>query len=266
MTARFIPSAILAWVLIIAGCKKADITADSNRETSNPIDIAMKKKPPVVNSCQVTQVVRWLDASTSLTMNFAYNTHGDPVSITQFPSHTGALNYTFEYDHKKRLTGFKGLHPGGSSGLFYHKYFYSSPSANAEIVMDSTYYFVTWTGEVMSFWYIGMATWYTYDSQGRIIRDSTVDSSFPYYTTVKNYSYDASGNRAGRTYDTKVNIHRTHKIWMFLDRDYSLNNPIIADTYNARGLPTSFDFPYGSGIYINFVEYMTKATITYDCD
>ena len=266
MNSRFIPSAILASVLIFAGCKKADISADKNSELPSPADIAMKKKPPVVNSCQVTQVVHWPGAFTMETMNFTYNTHGDPVSITQVPTpHTGAPNYEFEYDHKKRLTELRGMYASGTSGEFYHKYFYSSPSANAQVYLDSVYIFPEWTGGVLTSWYSAKASWLTYDAQGRIIKDSTIWTTEP-APIVTNYTYDASGNLTGRTYDSQVNVHRTHEIWMFLDRDYSLNNPITADTYNVQGLPTSFNFPFVSGQFLNFLTYMNRATITYACD
>jgi len=54
------------------------------------------------------------------------------------------------------------------------------------------------------------------------------------------YQYDASGNlvRPGVTYDDKVRIYRTNDIWMFLMRDYSKNNAVVANEYNAAGYPT----------------------------
>jgi hypothetical protein len=40
------------------------------------------------------------------------------------------------------------------------------------------------------------------------------------------------------SYDNKINPRRTNKIWMFVDKDYSANNPIPGPTaYNELGLP-----------------------------
>jgi len=61
----------------------------------------------------------------------------------------------------------------------------------------------------------------------------------PGFSLVNSYSYNADGNLAGHDYDDKINYHRTNRVWMFIDRDYSVNNPVIATyEYNDFGLPT----------------------------
>ena len=61
-------------------------------------------------------------------------------------------------------------------------------------------------------------------------------------STTSLYEYDKRGNLviADATYDKKTSIYRTHAIWMFLNRNYSLNNPVVATSYNANGLPLTF--------------------------
>ena len=106
-------------------------------------------------------------------------------------------------------------------------------------------------------------TYYRYDTWDRIVQDSTIWSFGS--AQVNKYAYDANGNLVGRTYDNKTNIHRTNRIWMFLDRDYSVNNPFPASDYNRSGLPTYFRFTYPGSYYLKFLAFFSEATITYDC-
>ena len=69
------------------------------------------------------------------------------------------------------------------------------------------------------------------------------------FNDVRLFNYDASGNMVGyNVYDNKINIHRTNKIWMFIDRDYSINNPhspyvaYSPGTYNSFGLPVQINY------------------------
>lgn len=214
------------------------------------------------NKCQIEKIVHTPCCGLSEAMMFAYNKMGDPVSITQLPTtNTGTPNYLFKYDKKNRLTELYGLYEGGNSGLFYHKYFYANPG-NSKIVLDSVYFFPVLKNNVMVSYYSAVASHLFYDKWDRIVKDSTVSSST---FVVNNFVYDIDGNLAGRTYDNKLNPHQTNKIWMFLDRDYSANNPFTADSYNKEGLPTSINFSNESGNYLKLIGLMHKATISYDC-
>lgn len=68
-----------------------------------------------------------------------------------------------------------------------------------------------------------------------------VDSLYFYGSFSGTYAhdlvYDASGNPTGRTYDNKLNMNRTNSVWMFITRDYSVNNPFTAKQYNDKELP-----------------------------
>ena len=50
-------------------------------------------------------------------------------------------------------------------------------------------------------------------------------------------------------YDDHKNLLRTDKVLQFLARDYSVNNPVSADNYNAGDLPTEFSPPYDFVFY-----------------
>ncbi len=91
-------------------------------------------------------------------------------------------------------------------------------------------------------------TTYTYDATCRVIKTTTIGIGGPedgFVPLVNEYSYDINGNLVlpGITYDNKVNIHRTNKVFMFVDRDYSMNNPFTAPAYNGYGLPQTVGTP-----------------------
>jgi hypothetical protein len=113
---------------------------------------------------------------------------------------------------------------------------------------------------------------YQYDNYGRIFQ---VSIEFPQepgaLPSTTTYNYDNNGNLipsnpANAVYDNKVNIHRTNDIWMFVDRNYSVNNPVKATTYNTKGLPLTFNQtpPPFEGFLYNLD--ISKSTIVYHCN
>jgi hypothetical protein len=74
-------------------------------------------------------------------------------------------------------------------------------------------------------------------------------------------------------YDNKINVHRTNKLWMFLDKDYSVNNPIDNGTYtyDQGNLPVTMatnTLSTVAAFYFMVVGYpnsMSTATIGYSC-
>ena len=69
------------------------------------------------------------------------------------------------------------------------------------------------------------------------------------------------------SYDTKIHLRRTNKMWMFIDRNYSVNNPFTAASYNSYGLPLMFDGrQYLQGL-ITLVPFISGNTaVTYNCN
>ncbi len=203
------------------------------------------------------------------TLRFAYNGAGNPVSVIRRVPRTGAPNFFFQYDKKNRLTDLVGSYGPTVHDVLeiWNIYFYD---AAGRIVKDSVYFFPEivdghpTAGEFGSAWVI----LYEYDTKDRVSKTSAVFS--PDFSQDETFSYDAAGNRTGDTYDNKVNFHQTNKIWMFLDRDYSVNNPVTkaSYTYNSAGLPATVSVSDGA---LNFLtipgegEGYVNAGIKYDC-
>ncbi|HEY6954976.1 MAG TPA: hypothetical protein VI385_07010, partial [Flavisolibacter sp.] len=214
------------------------------------------------------------------TIVFTYTSWGDPLTVTKFPkpffmSGYKGSNYSFTYDKKHRLIELiafetDSTHPSVPEIILRKKFFYDNPG-NGNVTRDSTYYMPT-----MGHHNFRSLTYYFYDKYDRIFKDSTFG---PEVLTplVYSYSYDANGNRtsiksdnhAGNVYtitysiyDNNTSILRTNKIWMFLERDYSVNNRFNAVSYNSRGLPTETNH---TEFKLCFDTYYDRAQITYGC-
>jgi len=195
---------------------------------------------------------------------FTYNRYGDPVSVIYTSTSSERPNFSFKYDNKKRLI--ESLSYFDNSTYYYwSKYKYNN---NGLIVSDSTYEAgviengvpVSGDGSVR------LVRNYIYDAQNRIVKIVQHWPDFPDEEGEAEWFYDANGNRQldpSRTdaYDSKMNIHRTHKVFMFIDRDYSLNNPVGATDYNAKYLPTKFASTNGRLLDVS----LANGQVTYKC-
>ena len=120
-----------------------------------------------------------------------------------------------------------------------------------------------------------------YDSYDRIDEDSFNFSNIPTTLTKSiTYTYNVAGNLSRVTtiipevnhteeinysgYDSRLNIHRTNKIWMLIDREYSVNNPIQAENYNQFGLPLKFRSP-GSNYPFVYGHNISNSDFKYEC-
>jgi hypothetical protein len=168
------------------------------------------------------------------TVTFTYDQWDNPVSVIRPHPATGAPNFLFRYDARHRLTDWIGAYQNFSSvgvtgAEFWHRYFYDS---KGNIVTDSNYTLAFIVNGTITSYDQANVEHLTYDAKGRVIRETG--------TYSLGYGYDSAGNNAvGDVYDNKVNFHRTNKIWMFLDRDYSVNNPFVANAYTFDWLPTN---------------------------
>jgi hypothetical protein len=200
------------------------------------------------------------------TATFTYDALGNPLAVNNTRVGTGIPNLVFKYDASHRLTEFQRPY---SNGLFeqWFKYVYD---ASGKIIADTSYVF----GTITPSWpptgsHQRRYTTYTYDNTCRVIKTTTIgiggpEDGFP--PNVFTYSYDATGNliRPGITYDDKVNIHRTNKIFMFVDSDFSMNNPYTAPGYNGYGLP-QIAGSATSGAYF-LARPVANAAFAYECD
>jgi hypothetical protein len=187
-----------------------------------------------------------------------YNDHNDPDSVIfDFPgSSLGPALFYFVYDADHRLIEYRADY-SREPGDFYikHTYVYSG----GIIVVDTTRAQVSGSGvEVHTL---------QYDLNGRVVREDRKVIEIDHLPVNEDaepfvFSYDASGNLAGDVfaYDNKVNFMRTNKVWMFTERNYSMNNRKGATSYNDHGLPLTFQEehrPY-------FLNYGPIA-LEYDC-
>jgi hypothetical protein len=213
--------------------------------------------------CDIIQMKApsYFEASDSNTYVFEYNQHGDPVKITPSIIGTGRPYHVFRYDKKHRLSDYIGRYENVAFE-FWHRYGYDNKN---RIVKDTFYIFGFYDEGPTSDLAPGRRIFtYEYDVKNRIIKTSIEFVFNPSYNSVELHTYDNNGNliRPGYTYDNKVNYHRTHPVWMFLDADYSENNAVLAVNYNDGGLPTFFNPPDYTE---TFLHYIPVTHIWYDC-
>jgi hypothetical protein len=191
-----------------------------------------------------------------------YNRNNDPVSfIHDGQAYTGNPNIVFKYDNRNRLLEYAALFSNNSYG-FVHRYTYNQQ----RIVADTEYVFGSY-GVPDSYAFKNIY-YPVYDNLGRVAQDSVVNytSYGTIATRIQPYVYTADGNRYNSiTYDNKLNPHRTNKIWMFIDRDYSINNPVPAVTYNGSGLPLTYDSKNVFNFHLMSFDYRGATTVTYEC-
>jgi len=202
------------------------------------------------------------------TASFTFDGYGNPLKVVNTFVSTGAPDLIFRYDALHRLSEFFRPYANGEFET-WSKYVYD---ASGRVAFDTTYVF----GSITPLWpptdfTQRRLTTYEYDGTCRVIKTSTIgiggveDGSPP---IVNTYTYDADGNliRPGISYDNKVNIHRTNKVFMFVDRDFSMNNPFTASTYNGFGLPQMVGSPT-AGPSVYFLQRVTDhSTFVYQCD
>lgn len=244
---------LLAGITMLTACKK-DLS-QQEEELSKPKGV--KEYKP----CEITKLVAydpWSPAARVFI--FEYNSKGDPVKITPSIIGTGTPKHEFRYDNKGRLTDYIGPYLNDAFE-FWHEYGYDSKD---RIVQDTLYIFGLY-GEEPTNGYppSHRIISYEYDSKDRISKSTTV-WTYGYPTDVAVFTYDDNGNliRPGFVYDNKINPLRTNRIWMFISRDYSMNNPWAGASFNDNGLPTTLVVPHTlaflSSVYPHYIEYACK--------
>lgn len=229
----------------------------------------------VYTGCRIKEIVSVAGEPPAVVQKreYSYNNNNDPVKVTVGPSQgMGLPDLSFAYDNKKRLVTFSGVfHVHTEFDFqFVHRYGYYQN----RVVTDTVYElgFFNAAGEPVN--YLNKFLKYLkYDALNRIIQDSMIllHPVFVSPAVVANIRYDANGNRiakdaAGVTpvvYDDKLNLYRTNRVWMLIYRDYSLNNPVGATSYNSVGLPLTYpaNDPTVTGVGVQ--AYAT--TLTYEC-
>lgn len=226
-----------------------------------PVIIPPKEEP----GCRITY---YKYSSFAITLNFAYNAAGNPVNAVTPPppGTTGFPNVYFSYDKFNRVSEFisyywlvldsnSRVNLTGTSYLQYIKYAYADDNPASMPVRD-TFRFGQYPGGPIM--YVGV---YEYDRDGRITKRTTPVNPID---NTKTYEYDANGNLIlpGVTYDSGKNYRGRNKVFMLIDKNYSVNNPFIATSYNAEGYPVLL-----SGFNSDLFLYHTVADfeMRFDC-
>lgn len=231
---------------------------------------------PHVPDCQIVKLkgeILYNDA-----VIISYNNKGNPVSMIRTLVGTGAPNFYFRYDKKHRITDYIGVYSDNVQFETWHHYVYSGNSTLP--VTDSVYTFgIVGSGPLPETVFYGRKyVNFTYDSYGRIVKAVEVQIQPIPGTTESIYTYNAAGNLTTIaamspdgtnttnyiSYDNKINMHQTNAIWQLIDRDYSVNNPFTAVSYNSSGLPTIIGGESSSGRFLDY-NFTGQLEIFYDC-
>lgn len=214
--------------VLVSGCKKVlDYIHDNNDK---------------VKKCRIESVIF------SDTISFLYNSHGDPVSLRYAkPVDVDAYSNdkAFRYDEQHRILLYLKGAIDYDRALQWHKYTYVSNY----LIIDTTWGYTEgdWSASDRpanaSFYYV---TKFELDGLGRIIKETTdfVPESSNEDLVVLAYAYDGNGNliKPGVTYSNEISMWQTNKVWMFLNRDYSVNSPVgLASEYNQHKLPVKLN-------------------------
>lgn len=221
----------------------------------------------------------------------SYNHAGDPVTMLPSVPDKYGEDYDdiyFRYDKSDRLVDFFFVYPAaepytvfplGSIDL-WHRFSYPGPRT----VVDSFFNYdgpgIPPVANPPAGYSTLTVSRYELDEKGRIMK-----TYIQYIASVASYNdtfytrYDGRGNVVipGITYDNKVNVYRTNKIWQLIFQDYSMNNPIYPATpfypattnitsFNKFGLPLQYAFNEGNPFPRIFLYQYSYLGISYSCD
>jgi len=265
--------AALAMVLVIVfgGCRKFFDWKHGGHHDHDP-------------GCRIKKMTMYEGADT-MYANFNYNHKGDPVSVITSAPSTGRPHFTFRYDHKGRLKEFLApysLEPNTN----YEQWFTYQYDWKGRIIGDTAYNFGYVENGVPQPIndFKSYATYYydAWDRVVKVVRTYLVPGLPQNPVTTEEYVYDDDGNlewwlRSSNTsptvienqmgpYGNKRNVRHTNKIWMFIDRNYSVNDEAGAVAHNAAGLPLRYEPPI-AGYYRSLLYSidLTNAELEYTC-
>ncbi|WP_153801272.1 hypothetical protein [Foetidibacter luteolus] len=190
---------------------------------------------------------------------FTYNKYGDPLSAVHSSDVSGVVNHFFKYDKLHRLTGYMYTYGKPPGFLSWEKYTYTN---DPRVIIDSLFSYGDggWPGDSPTDYFTVDVFKIILDNRGRIVKWWDID-----------FTYDAQGNLEypgeTYTYDNKVNIRRTSRTWMFIERDFSINNvkqSLGSLIYNKARLPQHLYDAHTPWAFLQ-LEY-NNAYITYSCD
>ena len=252
-----------ATMFLLSSCQKDLADLKKNEIKNTPL-------PGQTTYCRVESI--WQKATTGPGAQpdrfylVKYDEFENPIYITNSKISTAYPFHVFKYDSWHRLREYRGEY-GNGAFEFWHRYGYDN---QGRIGVDTVYIFGL-LGENPTLWNERRITTIEYDDQNRVSHTHRVSSLSQVGVSDQYFNYDANGNLiypawANVVYDDKVNMNRTNDIWQFLSKDYSMNNPFVAEEYNAQGLPTKTDFTPGAvGNWLQREFNIYNAEISYSC-
>ncbi|MET0466020.1 MAG: hypothetical protein ABW007_22855 [Chitinophagaceae bacterium] len=229
---------------VLTGCKKFD-------------DIGQPYPEDQLRSCGIEEFIFEAPHRPTDTLSISYNSNGDPVKITRTTPTTGFPDYIFKYKNN-RLSEFIGVYKNGTSTEVWHKYIYG---AGGLVAIDSVYTFAQIVNGKPHEPIDRYAITFNYDSRGRIIYEKwTYEDGYIY---EQHYEYTADGNLTGASYGNKVSFRRSNKIWMFLDRNYSVNDHLNSSDFNSLFMPKNIELGLSQDAFLG--NYYSKAKLEYRC-
>ena len=247
--------------LLISSAGMLLLFSSCQKEMGSPKDdeISNTPLPGLTTYCRVESIWENPGASNQRFLLVAYDQFENPAFITTPLPSTGHPFRVFKYDNWHRLREYFGDY---GNGFFEFWHFYGFDN-NGRIGVDTMYTFGQLLDKPVGY-FERRISWIEYDSQGRIVKISNTNNFGASW--VDNFTYMASGNlmNPAATYDNKVSILRTNDIWMFLARDYSMNNPFTADAYNIGGHPTMINVP-SPFIFILSDIQLNHSRVGYSC-
>lgn len=239
---------LLFGIQLIFSCKKVN---DNN--------VAVATAQSALPDYRIERIETNNESAGSYIATIHYNKNGNPTEVKMSSVSTGSPDLKFLYDEKNNLTDYISLldsrDPDGNRYVMqWHKYGHDNAR---NIILDTVYNNVAYkegsalpVAETSEY---ATIIHYMYDSEGRMIAAEEKNAEGNSVNSTE-YKYNNAGNlvQTGAIYDDKVNINRTNKIWMFINKDYSLNNPYSSEEYNIKNLPAKFDAG-GEDKYLRFL-------------
>jgi len=219
--------------------------------------------PADINECRIVKITVMVDGSPQEGV-VEYNSDSNPISVTFPDTATGVPNYEFKYDIHSRLSDCIQSYSNGAY-MYWIKYYYDD---RGRVVLEVVHRDGQMSESPAP---IGMSLVWNllkYDDQDRIIEEKIFDKDGDTGSGAT-YTYDAGGNREfpGAVYDDRLNFRKTNKVWMLLERDYSLCNRFVAQAYNLHDLPTQIGNGSGTDEYAYYFlnRSLLNGTIEYSC-
>lgn len=260
----------IAYLLLfvqLVSCRKS-FKEDQLSQKAESLQSAKLARAPIPN-CVIEKITSWSGVDSPQIARFYYNEWLNPVRVEFKYVGTGRPHLFFAYDKEQRLTDYYAPYQLDPNTAYEFWYNYTYDRSGERVLIDTQYLF----GSIVDGVPQPNPTYksagnYEYDYKGRVSkvkRTYILQTGPPYPTFVDTYTYDTTGNLLGYgPYDYRTNMHRTNKVWQFIDRNYSVNNPTTAGKYNKYGYPlwfktsTPFVFTFAYQVDLNNSEILYK--------